>query len=92
MIGTILGQAIISSLENSDFCGIAGGGNAAFELLVCAGTCEVVGVGGGRAIPPSHVVGLGRQFGARTLATTTFRKHFNLLGITQRQRKWLLTW
>lgn len=67
-IGTILGQAIVSSSANTDFCGIAGGSNAGFESLFCAGTCEVVGVGGVRAIPSSHIAELERELGAQTLA------------------------
>lgn len=86
VIGTILGRAIISSLENTEFCSIAGGSNAIFESLCCAGTGEVVGVGGVRAIPSSPVTAA-----PSPMATSTFRKRFNPLGSTQRQRKMAFT-
>lgn len=80
---------MVSSLENTRFCGIAGGGNAGFERLFCAGTCEVEGLvesglvhrGAGEAI-------WCRDLGSPSpMATTAFRKRFHLLGTARRRRK-----
>lgn len=41
--------------NNTHFCCIAGGGNASFESLLHVRTCEVIGVGGVRAISSLHI-------------------------------------
>jgi len=35
VIGIILGQTIVSSSENTRFCGVNGGGSSSFESVLC---------------------------------------------------------